>query len=887
MTDAALRARPVEALTEEEASQELAALAAEIAHHDALYHTQDAPEISDADYDALVRRNRAIEARFPKLSREDSPSRRVGAEAAEGFAKLRHGAPMLSLRNAFGEAEFREFLPRARRFFRDLLCEELISQGIHTPEAMRRAKDESEISLDIVAEPKIDGLSVNLTYINGAFFSGATRGDGTDGEDVTQNLLTLADLPRTLAGSAPLRIEIRGEVFCEKEDFLVFRAAQVQAAEEREQRRVRGEKVGPAITIPVNPRNFAAGSLRQLDHRITAQRPLKLFAYAMGEASEAVAETHADWLNRLREWGFRVNPLSQVLPDEQAAIEFQRRMADQRATLPYDIDGVVYKLNRLDWQRRLGFVGREPRWAIAWKFPAEQATTRLLDIEIQVGRTGALTPRAVMEPVGVGGVIVTHATLHNEDEIARKDVRVGDTVVVQRAGDVIPQIVSVVLARRPEGTKPYVFPHRCPVCGSRAIREMDQRTGKVDAVRRCIGELGCIAQSSERLKHFVSRMAVDIEGLGEKQIDALVGANIVSEPADIYTMEQRYRDQTLIFPRELRLASRSLSNLFSAINARRRVCFDRVLYGLGIRHIGEETSKSVAVRFGSFSTIFSTVDEIQSHRKTVWVAALRPFISMAAMEDNEEWQEFAQRARSAALADTYARGWMLEIPRLGPINSVNILRYFAINRQIDMTSSQSSALINFMGGADIATERLMDTVLKVERVWAEFREFLGYSRGSFPAETKNQVRNASWHELSQAVIDAMDAEDKALSPLSIEREVGRTRQFSLVDFFSSVANREAIERLLREIEIEQMPTAEQDSRLRNLTFVFTGTLITMKRSEAEDLARQLGAKVAGSVSRQTDFVVVGADAGSKATKAAELGVRTLTEAEWREMAGLG
>ena len=712
MSDAALRARKVEALTEEEAQQELAALAAEIAHHDELYHKLDTPEISDAEYDALVGRNAAIEARFPELVRADSPSHRVGAAVAEGFATLRHGVPMLSLRNAFREDDFRDFVASIRRF-------------------LSLPADEA---LEFVAEPKIDGLSINLTYENGAFVRGATRGDGMEGEDVTRNLLTLKDLPRRLKAPFPARIEIRGEVFCEKADFLAFRAAQVQASEEREARRARGEKVGPAITIPVNPRNFAAGALRQLDPDITASRPLKLFAYAMGEASEQPAGTHWEWLQRLRDWGFKVNPLSELLREEAAAVAFQQRMTQERAELSYDIDGVVYKLNRLDWQRRLGFVGRAPRWAIAWKFPAEQATTKLLGIEIQVGRTGALTPRAVMEPVGVGGVMVTHASLHNEDEIARKDVRIGDTVILQRAGDVIPQILGVVLEKRPKDAKPFVFPETCPACGSHAVRP----PGEV--VRRCTGGLTCPAQTVERLIHFTRRNAMDIEGLGEENIQKLFDEGLVKSPADIFRL-RRHADVMRGWDG---WGERKIANLLSAIEARRRVPLERFIFALGIRRIGEANAKLLARHYHSLA----------------------------------EW-------RLKMLAAT--------------------------------------------------------------TICSEAREELGSIQGIGPA---------------------------------IATE--------LADFFAEPHNLAALDDLAHEVTPEDAAFATAShSPFAGRTMVFTGTLETMSRDEAEAQAERLGAKVTKSVSKKTDFVVVGADAGSKATKAAELGVRTLTEAEWREMAGLG
>ena len=704
-----LRGRPPESLTEEEAAEELAALAAEIAHHDRAYHERDAPEVSDAEYDALVRRNRAIEGRFPGLIREDSPSRRIGAQATEGFAPFVHGEPMLSLDNAFDEADFAEFCARIRRFL-----------GL------------KEEALPFVAEPKIDGLSVNLLYEEGRFLRGGTRGDGMRGEEVTANLRTLKGLPLRLKGrQVPARIEIRGEVFMEKAAFLAFNAEQARRIEagERNQR------------VFANPRNAAAGSLRQLDPRVTAQRPLKLFAYALGEASESPADTHWHYLERLRDWGLEVNPLSRRLETEAEAAAFQAEIAAARSGLAYDIDGVVYKLDRRDWQARLGFVGRAPRWAIAWKFPAEQATTRLLRIEIQVGRTGALTPRAVMEPVNVGGVVVQHATLHNEDEIARKDVRLGDTVVLQRAGDVIPQIVSVMLEKRPKDSEPFAFPHTCPACGSHAVRP------EGEVVRRCTGGLICPAQTVERLIHFTRRNAMDIEGLGIENIQKLFDEGLVKSPADIFRLS-RHAEAMRQWegwgarskkPEE----AKKVPNLLAAIEARRRVPLDRFIFALGIRRIGEANAKLLARHYHGFP----------------------------------EWRQ---------------------------------------------------------------------AMLDARIIGSEAREELGSIQGIGPA-------------LAQ----------------------------ELVDFFDEPHNLAALDDLATEVTPEPVAqAAAADSPFAGRTLVFTGTLETMSRPEAEARAERLGAKVTKSVSKKTDFVVVGADAGSKATKAAELGLRVLTEAEWREMAGL-
>ena len=680
-------------MTEAEAAAELARLAEEIAGHDRAYHQDDAPTISDADYDALRRRNDAIEARFPHLVRADSPARRVGAAPAGGFGKIRHRVPMLSLDNGFGPEDFAEFCARARRF-------------LNLPEG----------SLRFVGEPKIDGLSISLTYEHGMLAQAATRGDGNEGEDVTANIRRIASIPNRLQGAAPALIEIRGEVFMSKADFLALNAAQEAA----------GAKVF------ANPRNAAAGSLRQLDPEITASRPLGLFAYAMGESSEAVADTHWHWLERLAGWGFQVNPLSEPLASEADAAAFQARIAAQRAGLAYDIDGVVYKIDDLALQRRLGYVGRAPRWAIAWKFPAERAQTVLRAITIQVGRTGSLTPVAELEPVGVGGVLVSRATLHNEDEIARKDIRVGDTVVVQRAGDVIPQIVEVVAEKRPADSSAFVFPEVCPVCGSHAVRP----PGEV--VRRCTGGLTCTAQLTERLRHFASRLAFDIEGMGEKTIEDFVQAGFLHSPADIFRLKQH---EAAIGQRE-GWGEVSLRNLMTAIESRRRIPLGRFIYALGIRRIGEANARLLARNYGSFAN----------------------------------W-------RTQMLAATTV-------------------------------------------GSDARLE-------------------LGSIIGIGPAIAEE-----------------------------------------LAEFFEEPRNLATLDDIACELEIEP-EQAEAAGALSGKTIVFTGTMERMTRPEAKARAEALGAKVTDSVSKKTDYVVVGADAGSKAKKAADLGIRTLTEDEWVELSGGG
>jgi DNA ligase (NAD+) len=679
----------------DEAAGELARLAAEIARLDRAYHELDDPAVSDAEYDALRALNAALEAEFPDLVRPDSPSRRVGTAPAAGFAKVRHRLPMLSLDNAFAPEDFTEFCARARRFLN------------LPPDAL----------LGFIAEPKIDGLSINLLYEQGRLVRGATRGDGAEGEDVTANLRTVPSVPQTLHGPAPARIEVRGEVFMSKAEFLALNAAQAAA----------GAKVF------ANPRNAAAGSLRQLDPAITATRPLSLFAYAQGDASASVADTHDAYLERLRGWGFQVNPLSRYVADDPAAAAFQDEIGLARAGLAYDIDGVVYKINDLAWQRRLGFVGRAPRWAIAWKFPAERATTQLENILIQVGRTGSLTPVAALAAVNVGGVLVTRATLHNEDEIARKDVRVGDTVILQRAGDVIPQIVAVVAERRPADTVAWTPPETCPACGSLAVRP----PGEV--VRRCTGGLSCPAQAVERLIHFVSRLAFDIEGLGEKTIQEFYELGWLHGPASIFHLRE-HRDALL--QRE-GWKTKSVDNLLRSIEARRTIGLDRLIYSLGIRRVGETNARLLARHYSSFA----------------------------------DW-------RARMLAATVV-------------------------------------------GSD---ERLA----------------LGSIIGVGPALAEE-----------------------------------------LAAFFTEPRNVAALDELAAELTIEDaVRPATADGALAGKNLVFTGTLETMSRTEAKARAEAMGARVTGSVSKRTDLLVLGADAGSKAKKAAEMGVRTVTEAEWREMAGM-
>ena len=659
-------------------------MAAEIARHDLLYHQLDTPEITDAEFDALRRRLVELETRDPKLARNS-----VGAPPARGFAKVSHLVPMLSLDNAFGPEDFADFLARVHRFLG------------------------ADARFAFVGEPKIDGLSLSLTYQSGALVRAATRGDGSEGEDVTANVRHVASIPQHLVDPVPGLIEVRGEVFMTKADFLSLNAGQEAAG----------------LRLFANPRNAAAGSIRQLDALITATRPVGYFAYAMGDASEPVAASHWEYLERLRGWGFTVNPFSRRLPDAEAAAAYFEEIGAERASLPYDIDGVVFKIDDLALQRRLGFAGRAPRWATAWKFPAERATTVLDDIRIQVGRTGSLTPVAVLRAVNVGGVVVTRATLHNEDEIQRRDLRVGDTVVLQRAGDVIPQIVSVVLERRPEGAAHYVFPTACPACGSPAVRP------EGEVVRRCTNGLTCPAQAVERLVHFVSRAAFDIEGLGERTVQEFFELGWLRSPADIFRLHVH---RAGILARE-GWKERSTQNLLDSIDTRRDIGLDRFIFALGIRRIGSTNAKLLARHYGDYP---------------------------------------AWRARMAEAA----------VPG----------------------SEERAAL---------------DNILKI----------------------------------------------------------GPAIAAELAGFFAEPRNVAALDDLAGELRIAPAAQIAADGALAGKIVVFTGSLGSMTRPEAKARAEAMGARVTDTVSKKTDLVVLGSDAKSKAKKAAELGVRMISEAEWREI----
>ncbi|GAA0213715.1 DNA ligase (NAD+) [Brevundimonas nasdae] len=762
---------PLDDLTPQTAADELAWLASEMARHDGLY-AEAAPEISDADYDALRARNLEIEARFPDLVRPDSPSNKVGAVASSQFTEVRHGVPMLSLDNAFDEGEVRDFVARIARFLK-LPADEPIA---------------------FVAEPKIDGLSANLLYEKGKLTIGATRGDGRTGEDVTANLKTIADVKQTLAGDDwPDRIEVRGEVYAPNDAFAAF-----NADAEAEGRRTYA-----------NPRNFAAGSLRQKNAKITAGRPLNFFAYAWGEHSSDFAETQWEALQKLKAWGFPVNARSKRVEGAEGLIAVYRELERDRAALGYDIDGVVYKVDRIDWQRRLGFVARSPRWAIAHKFPAQQATTVLEGIDIQVGRTGSLTPVARLHPVTVGGVVVRNATLHNEDEIERLDVRIGDTVRLQRAGDVIPQILGVVLDQRPADAVPYVFPDKCPVCGSEAVREGDE------VKRRCTGGLICDAQIVERLKHFVGRRAFDIEGLGEKQLIAFHARGWIKEPADIFRLA-RDPERLKQLEKDDGYGETSIRNLIAGIDARRTISLDRFLFGLGVRDIGEQTSIVLARAFES------------------WAALKAACLQAANGIQTDAWTE---------LAGAHAIS-----PRV--LTLMAEATPPADDPWPDAPMDQKIALA-FPGMAAPARRSLAT----MTNDWAGLVRLAGIARNEGPSEMLNQI--------------------------SAVTGVGPVAALALAHFFHEPHNLEVVAALEAEMtEIVDAERPKADTPVAGKTVVFTGSLERFTRDEAKARAESLGAKVSGSVSKKTDYVVAGPGAGSKLKDAEKHGVQVLTEDEW-------
>ncbi len=685
----------------DETSARIAQLRREIARHDRLYYELDSPEISDAAYDRLMRELRDLERSHPELISPDSPTQRVGTAPSGKFPKVRHSVPMLSLANALAPEDVTAFVERIGRFLK-------LASGTR---------------VDFTAEPKIDGLSVSLRYQRGALVRGATRGDGTEGEDITPNVGVVPDIPHVLKGRGiPEVCEVRGEVYMTRSAFLALNEQQA----------------GAGKPMFANPRNSAAGSLRQLDPGVTASRPLRFFAYAWGEMSAVPARTQWGMLEWFAGRGLKTNPLAKLCHSVDELLEFHREMETKRAALDYDIDGVVYKVDRLDWQERLGFVSRDPRWALAHKFAAQKATTVVKAIEVQVGRTGALTPVAKLAPVTVGGVVVSNATLHNEDYIRELDVRVGDTVTVQRAGDVIPQVLGVVLDLRPSGTRPYRFPTTCPCPVRSAVVRDETAAGEVGAVARCSGELACPFQRIEHLRHFVSRRAFDIEGLGEKQITLFFEQGWIREPADLFTLEER--NGTIKLEEHEGFGEVSVRKLFAAISARRTIPLERFIYALGIRHVGETTARALARGYGSWKTLHDACLELAAGR-------------------------------------TDARQEM----------------------------------------------------------------------------------------------DAMD-------------QIGETVIESLTAYFSDRQNLGIVDRLTRQVRIRDAERPARDTALAGKTVVFTGRLEKLGREEAKALAERSGAKVSGSVSKKTDIVVAGADAGSKLAKATELGVAVIDEDRFLELA---
>jgi DNA ligase (NAD+) len=763
-----------------QASAAIADLVTQIAHHDALYYSHDAPEISDADYDKIRARLIELEARFPDLRRADSPSVKVGAAPSDGFGKIRHAVPMLSLSNAFADEDVSEFVSRVQKFL-------------------------GASKITFTAEPKIDGLSISLRYERGRLIQAATRGDGAEGENVTANVLTIRDIPHTLKGSnLPEVCEVRGEIYLGHQDFASLNATQAAS----------GQKPF------ANPRNAAAGSLRQLDSTITASRPLRFFAYTWGEISKLPVTTQHGMIEVFGSWGLPVNPLTTLCATADEMLGFYREIGEQRADLGYDIDGVVYKVNDLSQQQRLGFISRSPRWAVAHKFPAEQVTTTLEGIEIQVGRTGALTPVAKLKPVTVGGVVVTNATLHNEDEIARKDVRIGDTVVVQRAGDVIPQVVRVVLDKRPAQSSPYRFPTICPACGSPAERETDDATGDADVVRRCTGGLVCPAQAKERLKHFVSRLAFDIEGLGDEKVELFYDEGRIMQPADIFTLATRDARSLKRLKDQKGLGAKSVDNLFASIEARRSITLARFIYALGIRHVGETTSRDLAAAFGTWPAIEGVI------RRAIGGRPGPDWLRIMATNG------LGQKTAELALAKLAIKADALRSPSLFD----------------EPLSSRLAAL-------------------------------------GIPAKAATVLSQAFGGDVMALVATAQRAQSQSPGEGYLELVatpgIGEASCNALVAFFADGHNAKAVADLVALITIEpyQAP-ARVASPVTGKIVVFTGTLEKLSRNEAKAQAERLGAKVGSSVSKKTDYVIAGSDAGSKLDAARALGVAVLSEDEW-------
>ena len=783
----------VEALDEAEAAAELERLAREMAAAEAAYFQHDAPTISDAAYDALKARNLALEARFPALVRPDSPSLRVGAPVSAQFSPVRHGVPMLSLDNAFAPEDVQAFVDRVRRFLR---------------------LDAAE-PLAFTVEPKIDGLSANIRYESGRLVQGATRGDGREGEDVTANLLTLPDseLPKVLAGEGwPDEIEVRGEVYIAHADFAAMNAAAEAAAVE-----------GKAARTYANPRNAAAGSLRQIDPKVTATRPLRFFAYAWGATSAPVAATQWDALEAFRAWGFPVNPLSRRVEGADALEAAYRELERLRPDLGYDIDGVVYKVDRLDWQARLGSVGRIPRWGIAHKFPAEQATTVLEAIDIQVGRTGSLTPVAKLRPVTVGGVVVKNATLHNADEIARKDVRIGDTVLIQRAGDVIPQVLGPVDPdRSPAGPPPFAFPRVCPCPLATPVVKAETHTGAETVVRRCTGEFACPFQRLEHLKHVVGRRAFDIEGLGEKQLQLFLDEGLIAGPADIFRLARDEAKLSVLRERD-GFGETSLNNLAAAIEARRTIGLERFIHALGVRHVGEQTATLLARHYGDYPCFREAAGAASQRRPGGALAAFeaRSGLGGVGLEATLAWAASGvldDPWPEAPLAEKFARA----IPKLNKPTRARLAEAFGT---WDAFAAEAHAALG---------DRPSDAFLEMARIG----------------------------------------------------QVGEVAAAALAAFYAEPHSRGMADDLAAQLDILPAEQPKTDTAVAGKTVVFTGALERLTRDEAKAQAERMGAKVASSVSKKTDLVVAGPGAGSKLKQAADLGIEVIDEAAWLVLAGV-
>ncbi|QPQ54166.1 NAD-dependent DNA ligase LigA [Allosphingosinicella flava] len=829
---------------EANATAELERLAREIARHNRLYHSDDQPEISDAEFDALVRRNAELEAKFPHLVRSDSPSRQVGAAPGGHLAKVAHATSMLSLDNAFSDEDVIDFAGRVRRF-------------LNLP-------DDAELAL--TAEPKIDGLSCSLRYEKGVLTLAATRGDGTTGEDVTPNARTIADIPERLAGAAPDVFEIRGEVYMAKADFAALNKRQ--------------EAEGGKIFA--NPRNAAAGSLRQKDAAVTAARPLRFLAHGWGEVSDLPGETQCDIMRAIAAWGVPVSEDFRRFTDMGALIAHYRAIEAKRADLPFDIDGVVYKVDRIDWQKRLGQVARAPRWAIAHKFPAERAQTTLNAIDIQVGRTGKLTPVARLEPVTVGGVTVTNATLHNADEIGRLGVRPGDRIVVQRAGDVIPQIVENLTRDHPRDV--WRFPTVCPECGSPVVRDYNPSTLTYSVDRRCTGALSCPPQVERTIEHFCGKSGLDIEGLGSETVKTLVSAKLIERPSDIFE-PHHWRDALLALPG---FGSRKVAALEAAIQKSRVITLPRFLQSLGFRLIGSEKAKLISSVLDTIEKIIEYCRHVRSEEIHNWeYEREKIFLYDVSVEELR-----------ASVGSAYAQARQkiirfTEAPGVGPVMADEMIAHLievASNQKnlFQFSSRLTTAYLSFrkhFPGKRSSIYENADDWLRgkvVETCIATARQIL-------PLVRTSQLRNSSsriveslfpFANNSRGLIQALERDRWAYRLLTDVEGIGWATAQSLVENVTSSTNESEIERLVASMMIERYLPHYIESVVNGKTIVFTGSLESLSRGEAKAQAEHLGAKVAGTVSTKTDLVVAGPGAGSKLKKAEELGIKVISEAEW-------